>query len=236
MTTLLVTLRLGARPVPSRSSGTCATPARIASRGSPPRRRAAGDATLPERMSRIPERASASSRWPLPATPATPTISPSRIANETSLTAVWPRSPATVSPVYLERPDVRQLPRLLERSCDVDLAPDHQRGEGARRGGCGVDRRDRPAAAQHGHAIGDGLHLVELVRDEDDGLALVGHRAQGSEERLGLLWREHRGRLVHDQNPGVAIERLQDLDPLLLADRELPDLRLRDSRRARSAD
>ena len=82
-------------------------------------------------------------------------------------------------------------------------------------------------AAQHGHAVGDGLHLVELVRDEDDGLALGGHRAERLEEPLGLLRREHGGRLVEDQNPGVAIERLQDLDALLLADRELPDLRLR---------
>ena len=86
---------------------------------------------------------------------------------------------------------------------------------------------DRPAAAEHGHAIGDRLHLVELVRDEDDGLAFVRHRAQRPEERLGLLRREHGGRLVHDQHARVAIERLQDLDPLLLADRELPDLRLR---------
>ena len=91
----------------------------------------------------------------------------------------------------------------------------------------GSDRRHRPAAAQHGHPVGDGLHLVELVRDEDDGLSLVRHRAQSCEEPLGLLRREHGGGLVHDQNPGLAIERLQDLDPLLLADRELPDPRLR---------
>ena len=42
---------------------------------------------------------------------------------------------------------------------------------------------------------------------------------------LGLLRREHGGRLVQDQNARVAVERLEDLDALLLADRELPDLR-----------
>ena len=51
----------------------------------------------------------------------------------------------------------------------------------------------------------------------------VGHRAERGEERHRLLRREHRGRLVHDQDARLAVERLQDLDALLLADRELPD-------------
>ena len=61
------------------------------------------------------------------------------------------------------------------------------------------------------------------MRDEDDGLPLLGHRAQSVEKRVGLLRSEHGGRLVHDQNARLAVERLQDLDALLLADRELPD-------------
>ena len=36
--------------------------------------------------------------------------------------------------------------------------------------------------------------------------------------------REDRRRLVHDQDPRAAVEHLEDLDPLLLADGELPDL------------
>ena len=43
------------------------------------------------------------------------------------------------------------------------------------------------------------------------------------EQRLGLLRGEHSGRLVEDQHARLAVERLQDLDPLLLADRQLPD-------------
>ena len=63
-------LRLGATPVCSRSSGTWATPARIAGRGSPGRSVAAADAApCRRRAGACPVTASASSRWPLPATP-----------------------------------------------------------------------------------------------------------------------------------------------------------------------
>ena len=90
-----------------------------------------------------------------------------------------------------------------------------------------VDRRDDAPAAQHGDAVGDRQHLVQLVRDEDDRPPVGRHRAQRLEERARLLRREHRGRLVEDQDARVAVERLEDLDPLLLADRELPDPRAR---------
>ena len=55
------------------------------------------------------------------------------------------------------------------------------------------------------------------------------------EQLVDLLRGEHRRRLVHDQDPGAAVEHLQDLDPLLLADRELPDPARRDRRAARTA-
>ncbi len=44
-------------------------------------------------------------------------------------------------------------------------------------------------------------------------------RSEDREELARLLRREHGGRLVEDQDVGPAVERLQDLDPLLLADR-----------------
>ena len=91
------------------------------------------------------------------------------------------------------------------------------------------------AVAQHGDAIGHRHHLVELVRDEHDRPALGRHRPQRLEQHLGLLRREHGGRLVEDQHRGVACERLEDLDPLLLADRQLPDLGRRDRPAGRSA-
>jgi hypothetical protein len=67
---------------------------------------------------------------------------------------------------------------------------------------------------------------VQLVRDEDDGAPLRCHLAQRRDQRVDLLWRQHRRGLVEDQDAGVAVQRLQDLDALLLADGELPDARV----------
>ena len=44
-----------------------------------------------------------------------------------------------------------------------------------------------------------------------------------SEQCLDLLRHEHRGRLVEDQDLGTAVEHLDDLDPLALADLERLD-------------
>ena len=142
-----------------------------------------------------------------------------------------PRSPWALTPSMLEC----DLSRRVLRDGSprgVHFATDHHRRERPRRRVPNIHRRHRAAAAQHRHAVGDCHHLVELVRDEDHRLPLGRHRAQRLEQRIGLLWREHRGRLVHDQHPGFPVERLQDLDPLLLADRELPDARTRVDREA----
>ena len=109
----------------------------------------------------------------------------------------------------------------------LDLASDHQRGERMWSRVGRLDGRDRLARTQHGDAVRDRLHLVELVRDEDDRPAFGRDLAERDEQRIGLLRREHCRRLVENQHACLLIERLQDLDPLLLADRELPDARTR---------
>ena len=67
--------------------------------------------------------------------------------------------------------------------------------------------------------------LVQLVGDEDDGLAPRGEAADDLEELLRLLRREHCRGLVEDEDVRLAIERLQDLDALLLADGDVLDPR-----------
>src|SRR5439155_9433854 len=123
----------------------------------------------------------------------------------------------------LEHTNVGHAPRLRERPRLRDLAADHQRSERARRRVRGPHRLDVAAGAQHGDAVRARLQFVELVRDEDDRLSLLGHRPQRHEQGRCWLRCEYSSGLVHDQYPGVAVKRLQDLDALLLSDGELPD-------------
>ena len=74
---------------------------------------------------------------------------------------------------------------------------------------------------KHRDAVGDREHLTQLVGDEHDRLALVDEAADDAEELVDLARREHRGRLVEDEDVGVAVERFDQFDPLLFADREI---------------
>ena len=69
--------------------------------------------------------------------------------------------------------------------------------------------------------------LGQLVGDEDHRLAGASHVAHAREELVGFLRRQYGGRLVEDEDPGAPVEGFQDLDPLALPERELPDPRLR---------
>jgi hypothetical protein len=100
----------------------------------------------------------------------------------------------------------------------------HQPRELPRVGFLDLDGGDGAALPQDRHAIGDGEDLGKLVRDEDDGPAVGDQLADAGEELLGLGRGEDGGGLVQDQDVRAAIERLQDVDPLALAERELPDL------------
>ena len=59
---------------------------------------------------------------------------------------------------------------------------------------------DELAVAQHGDAVGDLVHLVEEVADEEDGDAAVAQVADDGEELLDLAAVEARGRLVEDEH------------------------------------
>ena len=172
------------RPRRWRSSGMCPRPASstflalVFSTFLPP------TMTCPARMLRRPVIASISSLWPLPSTPASPTISPARTSNDTSRTAGRPRSSSTdtwstvrsVSPGSdgffstlrrTSRPTMRRAswPRVAPSRNRVDLLP----------------------APQDGNPVGDLEHLVQLVRDEDHRHPLAREVAQDPEELEGLL-------------------------------------------------
>ncbi len=102
---------------------------------------------------------------------------------------------------------------------ELDVTTDHQLGQVVLVRLGRDPRADDLAAPDDRDPVGDLEDLVQLVADEDDRVALVGQPTQDREDLLGLLGRQHGRRLVEDEDPGVAVERLQDLDPLLPADR-----------------
>ena len=65
------------------------------------------------------------------------------------------------------------------------------------------------------------------MRDEDHGHTFPREVSQDLEELAGLLRRQDGRRLIENQYVRAAIESLQDLDPLLLADGDRLDARLR---------
>ena len=85
-----------------------------------------------------------------------------------------------------------------------------------------VDRQgiDDLAVAHDRHPVGDAEDLVEPVRDVQDRYAVGLEVPDHLEEALDLLLRERGRRLVHDDDLRVYGERLGDLDPLHLGDRE----------------
>ena len=105
-----------------------------------------------------------------------------------------------------------------------DRAADHHVGQGLRVRLRGVDRANVLALAENGDLVGQGHDLVQLVGNDDDGLAVGAHVAQHLEELVRLLRGQNSGRLVQNQDVGPAVENLDDLNGLLLRDGHVVDL------------
>ena len=166
------------------------------------------------------------------------------------MSSVWPLLSTPAMPDDLPRPHLErdaahlldlavvdhvQVADLEERRARVgralldpehDLAPDHQLRQAGLGRALARDGVDLLAAAEDADPVGDLEHLVQLVRDEDDRHPAGLQVAEDLEQLERLLRREDGGRLVEDQDVRLAVERLQDLHPLLLADRDVGDQRV----------
>ena len=101
---------------------------------------------------------------------------------------------------------------------------DHHLGHGVVVELGGRPRAHELAAAQHRHRVAEGIHLAELVSDGDDGeLLLLGELLQRRQHLVGLVRRQHRGRLVEDQQVSLQIKLAEYLALLLLAGGEVDD-------------
>ncbi len=120
-------------------------------------------------------------------------------------------------PIELEARGARVARGATAHDANLLIA-DHQSRHviGAERGNGAA--ADQAPAAQHRHLVGKSHHLAELVGDDEDGNApRVRHVADHAEHLVGLVGREHRGRLVEDEEAALQIELLQDFGLLLFA-------------------
>ena len=103
------------------------------------------------------------------------------------------------------------------------IAADHQLDEAGR-----VDAAHRAvgghrAVLEDGDVVAEAHHFVEPVRDVEDGDPLLSQPVQELGQRVGFVRRERRGRLVEDEHPRLAKERLGDLHHLAPAERQVAD-------------
>jgi hypothetical protein len=102
---------------------------------------------------------------------------------------------------------------------------DHHAAHLGHAAGLCVASAGHPPKPQHGKAVAERLHLAELVGNHQDGdLLAFGHAAQKGQHLVRLARGHHRGRLIEDQEALVQIEKLEDLQLLLLARRQVRDL------------
>ncbi len=129
-------------------------------------------------------------------------------------------SEASCKPCTVRRAGARFLgaPAMARR---FQLGPDHQLRQMLGRLAPRIAFGDDPAQPHDRRPVAERLDLLQLVADVEDRAALLGQPAQGGEELRHLLRRQHRGRLVHDQQLGILQQAADDLDALALADREI---------------
>ena len=145
-----------------------------------------------------------------------PTISPPRTVSETSWTATAPASSSRaelvqLQPRFADLADPRRLNGQFFRA-------DHHAGHAVRRQIGNLAVAGQLAAPQDRHLVGERHHLAELVRDHQDRqIAADHHGAQHAQHFVGFARRQHRGRLVEDQEAPLQIELLEDFALLPLA-------------------
>ena len=172
-----------------------------------------------------PKMSLATSVRPDPNKPASPTTSP-------GLSDEIERRHDAPAPQSLGQKDRLPLNRCVRAGFEAllglhELAPEHERDQSQPRQLPGRSRPDEAPVAQHGYAIGDPVHLIDEVGDEDDRDAARLEIAQDAEQKLGLVGVEAGGRLVEHQNPRVLFERASDGDQLLNRDRVRAERALR---------
>lgn len=74
---------------------------------------------------------------------------------------------------------------------EADLSADHEVGDFMLGYPCGLTRRNHARVPHYGDPVGDPLDLLQLVGDEDDGLAVLLEVEQALEQPFRLLRGQH---------------------------------------------
>ena len=86
--------------------------------------------------------------------------------------------------------------------------------------------RDHAAIVEHGDVVGHGHHHLDVVLDQDHRDAAVGEQADQRLEVLDLAVGQARRRLVEQQQLRPQRQRARDLEPALVAERQVARLLL----------
>ncbi len=81
----------------------------------------------------------------------------------------------------------------------------------------------RAPAAHDRYPVGIAFDVSHLVRNQNHRRTLPGECLNGQQQTLGFLIGQHCRRLVEDQNPRTGQQHLENLDALLLGDRQAVD-------------
>ena len=138
-----------------------------------------------------------------------------------------PRPPLVAHAQVLHREQVSAGTRLALLDPEKHPPSHHQLRELGHGGFGRVAVSDHRSLAHHRDPVGHRHDLPQLVGDQDDRLPLFLQPAQDPEEVIGLLRGECAGRFVQNQDFGPAVQRLQDLHPLLQAHRQVAHHRVR---------
>jgi ribose transport system ATP-binding protein len=110
----------------------------------------------------------------------------------------------------------------------LDVARDHQRGDGIRGNCARIDDRDVLPVAENGHAVAQVLDLGEIVRNVHDRDPFASEPADQREEDFRFSCNEGGGRLIEHERRGPVKQCARDLNDLFLSSGEFAD---QDSRR-----
>ena len=84
-----------------------------------------------------------------------------------------------------------------------------------------INNPDKPPASYHGTAVRNSLDLIKLMCDEYDGLPFLSEIPHDLHQLINLLRGQYCRRFVEYEDIGITVEHLEDLDPLLHANRYL---------------